>query len=156
MQKQTKRQRTAPLLLTDEQEEDLTYWLKLNDILYMKGKWECKDIALKKSLWEKKVAEFGVHVKSLNTYDSVRTRVGELMSQPSGSSSRGLMDRDDFLLRNFGFLTTQIARRPSRLAIRVSFCLNLIFFSFILHRLQKKPPKNYQLILITRFCYPDT
>ena len=86
-QKQTKRQRTATLLLTGEQEEDLADWLKSNDFLYMKGRQEYKDVALKKSLLEKKAADLGNDVKSLNTwYASLRTRVGKLTSQPSGSS----------------------------------------------------------------------
>ena len=75
-QKQTKRQRTATLLLTDEQEEDLADRLKSNDFLYMKGRREYKDVALKKSLWENKAAELGDDVKCLNTwYASLRTKL---------------------------------------------------------------------------------
>ena len=60
----------------------------------------------------------------------MRTRVDNLTLQPSGLSSRGLTDRDEFLLRNFGFLKTLIARRPLKHAVRVSFCLNLVFCCF--------------------------
>ena len=40
-----KRQKIAPLMLTDEQEEEIADWLKSNEWLYMKGKREYKDIA---------------------------------------------------------------------------------------------------------------
>lgn len=87
----------------------------------MKVKREYKDIALKKSVWERKAEELSINVKSLNTwYYSVTTRVGKLTNQSSASSSRVLTDRDEFILKNFGFLKSQIARMPSRHAVSVS------------------------------------
>ena len=62
-----KKQRTAPLILTDEPEKDLAVWLKLNNFLYMKSKREYKDVALKKCLWDKKVAEFFISYLRQNT-----------------------------------------------------------------------------------------
>ena len=118
----------APLFLTEEQEEDLADWVKSHECLYMKGKREYKDTALKKNLWEKKAEELGVSTKSLTTwYDSIRTKVGKLTNQPSGSSAKSLTDRDRFILRNFDFLKSHIARMTSRLAVSVSHFTCLMF-----------------------------
>ena len=123
--KRKKRQRVTPLLLTEDQEEGLSDWLKSNDFIYMKGKREYKDSARKKTLWEGKALELGIEYKALMTwYESIRTRIGKLTSQPSGSSRTVMTDRDLFILRNFDFLKTQIARQPSRLAVSVSFTMS--------------------------------
>ena len=82
-------------------------------------------------MWEKKAVDIGVAVKSLMTwYDSVRTRVGKLTAQTSGSCARVNTDRDEFILRNFGFLKAHIVRLPSRLAVSVSvdFCIFMIIY----------------------------
>ena len=127
--KQKKRQRVAPLLLTEDQEEGLSDWLKSNDFIYMKGKREYKDSARKKTLWEGKASELGIELKALMTwYESIRTRVGKLTTQPSGSSRPVVTDRDEFILKNFDFLKTHIARMPSRLAVSVSIVKLYIYF----------------------------
>ena len=47
---QKKGQKIAPLILTNEQEEEIAEWLKSYEYLYIKGKMEYKDTAKMKSL----------------------------------------------------------------------------------------------------------
>ena len=70
-----------------------------------------------------------IEYKALMTwYESIRTRIGKLTSQPSGSFRTVMTDRDLFILRNFDFLKTQIARQPSRLAVSVSIVKFFLYF----------------------------
>ncbi|XP_041352071.1 uncharacterized protein LOC121370720 [Gigantopelta aegis] len=47
-------------------------------------------------------------------YESVRTKVGKMSDKKSDSATKDMSDRDTFLMQNFGFLASHIARVKGR------------------------------------------
>ena len=114
------------LVLSDEQEMELADWLKENPMLYTKSMKEYKDTAKKIDLWNSKAAELDLESGPLlkTWYESVRTKVGKLSDKKSGSATKDMTDRDTFLMQNFGFLASHIARVKGRPACSVSINLH--------------------------------
>ena len=114
------------LVLSDEQEMELADWLKENPMLYTKSMKEYKDTARKIDLWNSKAAELDLESGPLlkTWYESVRTKVGKLSDKKSGSATKDMTDRDTFLMQNFGFLASHIARVKGRPACSVSINLH--------------------------------
>ena len=125
-----KQKRSNPVMLTDEQQVDMGEWLRLNPYLYTKSMKDYKNSQKKLRLWEEKTAEMGLDsVASLKTwYESIRTKVGKVSTKKSGSASKDRTDRDEFIMSNFGFLSTHISRVRGRTACSISstFCFSFI------------------------------
>ncbi|XP_063970789.1 uncharacterized protein LOC135157796 [Lytechinus pictus] len=105
-----KKRKAARLFLSDEQEEELVEWLKSNPELFNKSHQRYKDIDLKNSIWEDKASELGMqsgdHLQVW--YKSMRTRFGKLRKIMSVNKSRQLTWRDQWILRNFDFISPHI------------------------------------------------
>lgn len=114
------------LVLSDEQEVELADWLKENPMLYTKSMKEYKNTAKKIDLWNSKAAELDLESGPMlkTWYESVRTKVGKLSDKKSGSATKDMTDRDTFLMQNFGFLASHIARVKGRPACSVSINLH--------------------------------
>jgi len=125
-----KRQKVPAVDLTDEQEIDMSDWLKTNNYLYTKGTKKYKNTQMKNHEWEKKGTELGVDHNGLFTwYESIRTKVGKLTDDKSGSAARQLTDRDQFILDHFRFLADHIVRQPTRSGISVSILQLIMIMS---------------------------
>jgi hypothetical protein len=73
--KTAKKQKSPPLLLSEEQEEALADWLKNHDFLFVKGRKEFKNTSMKNGLWQTKADELNIDKKALYTwYESIRTK----------------------------------------------------------------------------------
>ena len=110
------------LVLSDEQEMELGDWLKENPMLYTKTMKEYKDMAKKIHLWNSKAAGLDVESGSVlkTWYESVRTKGGKLSDKKSSLATKDMTDRDTFLMQNFGFLASHIARVKGKPACSVS------------------------------------
>ena len=113
-----KRVKVASLKLTELQEGEVAEWLKQHDFIYVKGRSQYKDTGSKKKLWDELALKMGVNLKALTTwYESTRTKIGKLLTDKSGSATKELSERDQFLKVTFSFLGNHIVRQPSRLAV---------------------------------------
>ncbi|XP_041361857.1 uncharacterized protein LOC121377825 [Gigantopelta aegis] len=109
----------AAVILTDEQEVEFGEWLRSNPFLYTKQLKEYKNTQRKTRVWAEKAAELGQKSGTLlrTYYESVRSKVGKITDTKSGSSTKDLTERDNFIITNFGFLQTHISRMRGRTAI---------------------------------------
>ena len=82
-------------------------------------------------MWNMKAAELDVESGKLLTtwYESVRTRVGKLSDQKSGSAVVAMTDRDKFIMQHFGFLSTHISRVKGTAACSVSTIFKVFLVS---------------------------
>ena len=113
-----KRAKVASLKLTEVQEGEVAEWLKQHDFIYVKGRSQYKDTGSKKKLWDELARKMGVNLKALTTwYESTRTKIGKLLTDKSGSATKELSERDQFLKVTFSFLGNHIVRQPSRVAV---------------------------------------
>ncbi len=118
-----RKKRVQAVVLTEEQEEGLSEWLKVNTFIYNKRLKQFRDSKRKQRFWDEKASELAVDVAGLKTwYDSIRTKVGKITGVKSGSAAKEYTDRDNFLMENFSFLKDHISRVPSRQAVSVSIC----------------------------------
>jgi len=116
-----RKKRIQALVLTEDQEQGLSEWLKVNTFIYNKKVKQFRDSKRKLIFWDEKAAELGVDAPGLKTwYDSIRTKVGKITVMKSGSAVRELTERDQFLMDNFSFLKDHISRVPSRQGVSVS------------------------------------
>ncbi|XP_041377838.1 uncharacterized protein LOC121390155 [Gigantopelta aegis] len=90
-----------------------------NPFLYTKQLKEYKDTQRKTRVWAEKAAELGLESGTLlrTYYESVRTKVGKITDTKSGSSTKDLTERDNFIMTNSSFLQTHISRMRGRTAI---------------------------------------
>ena len=118
----TRRKKSKSVSLTEEQEVALAEWMRSHPELYSKGLKAYKDTAKKNRLWDEKAQELDLESGVLlrTWYDSVRTKVGKMTKEKSGSASKELTERDQFIMSNFGFLRDHIARVRGRTACSVS------------------------------------
>lgn len=97
--------------LTEEQEEDLAYWLRDNPCIYDKSQAAYKDTAAKNSLFEEKARSMeppmtGSDLKTW--YTSTRTTVGRSKKKLSGAGVKSMTYRDMFIRSTFSFLQDYI------------------------------------------------
>ena len=110
-----KRAKFRGTTLTPENEDDMAEWLKSFDFIYVKGRERYKDSNMKKRIWAEQAKKLGLEVRTLMTwYDSVRSKVGKLTEEKSGSATKELTDRENHIMARFGFLKDHIVRQPSR------------------------------------------
>ena len=110
-----KRAKFRGTTLTPENEDDMAEWLKSFDFIYVKGRERYKDSNMKKRIWAEQAKKLGLEVRTLMTwYDSVRSNVGKLTEEKSGSATKELTDREKHIMARFGFLKDHIVRQPSR------------------------------------------
>ena len=109
---------------SEEEEIELADWLKTHPHIYTKGLRDYKDTDKKTRLWEEKAKDMNVNVDMLQTwYKSIRTRIGKLTVEKSGTARKEISVRDRFLLDTFSFLKDQIARKPTRQGVTVSMSM---------------------------------
>ena len=131
---------TVCRILSDEEEVALADWLKENPCLYNKGLKEYRDVGVRNRLWAEKAEELhalhpeieGPQMRK-TWYDTIRTRVGKLTREASGTAVRKITDRDKFLKNTFSFLATHIARIPSRQGCNVSNHISLPYYDIMIN-----------------------
>lgn len=132
-----KRDKKKSVILTNDQEAMLADWLRDNAMLYSKGLTEYKNRAKKVVMWREKAQEVNLESGEMLKvwYNSVRTKVGKLLKvQKSGDAARTLTDRDNYLLRDFGFLIDHVTRVKGKPACSVSRTIqNYLHFHFIIY-----------------------
>lgn len=117
-----KKRRNLGTIMSEEDEAKIAEWLRENPCIYQKTLKSFKDAGHKSLLWQEKAKELGVESGALlkTWYDSIRTRVGKLHKEPSGSAAKDRSDRDKFIWANFGFLADHITKMKGRTAFTVS------------------------------------
>ena len=86
--------------------------------IYIKGRSRYKEAVHKISLWEAKAKSMGLECAALKTwYKSMRTKIGKITNNKSGSATKTLTDREKYLKEKFRFLGDHIVRQPSRVAL---------------------------------------
>lgn len=117
-----KRKKSKALLLTEEQEVDIGEWLRNHPQLYSKALKAYKDVGKKTKLWDDKARDIGLESGVLlkTWYESIRTKVGKMTKEKSGSATKEMTDRDVFIQNNFSFLGDHISRMRGRTACSVS------------------------------------
>ena len=109
-----KKQNVAALHLSDEQHDIMAEWLKDHDYIYINGRARHKEVAHKKTLWEK-AKSMGVDYQVLKTwYESIQTKIGKITDTKSGLGTKTLTDRDK---DKFSFLGNHIVHQPSNVAL---------------------------------------
>jgi hypothetical protein len=118
----SKRKKSKALLLTEEQEVDIGEWLRNHPELYSKALKSYKDVGKKTKLWDDKARDIGLESGVLlkTWYESIRTKVGKMTKEKSGSATKDVTDREVFIRTNFGFLGDHISRIRGRSACSVS------------------------------------
>ena len=113
-----KRKRQAPTSMSEEDEATMAEWLRSHECIYRKAMKQYKDSGHKASLWADKAKEMKLESGALlqTWYNSIRTRVGKLYKEKSGSAAKEMSDRDKFIWANFSFIADHITRTKGRTA----------------------------------------
>ena len=107
-----KRHEEACHTLSPQEEEDMVNWLQAHPVLFNKKLTSYKDTARKELLWKEIAEQLEKPVMMLKTwYKSLRTRLGRLLKKPksgAGVEDGELMEREEWIVRNFEFMRAHI------------------------------------------------
>ena len=110
----SKRVKKVPLVLTEDQEQDVADWYRSQEMLYNRRMADYKRVDIKSRIIDEKATELGCTTQQLKTWiDSMRTAVGKITDpakKPSGGAAKVLTDRDSWIMENFGYLEKHIKR----------------------------------------------
>ena len=110
----SKRVKKVPLVLSEDQEQDVADWYRSQEMLYNRRMADYKRVDIKSRIIDEKATELGCTTQQLKTWiDSMRTAVGKITDpakKPSGGAAKVLTDRDSWIMENFGYLEKHIKR----------------------------------------------
>jgi hypothetical protein len=109
------------MIMSEDDEAKIAEWLRDTPCLFQKTLKAFKDASHKSLLWQEKAKELGLESGPIlkTWHDFIRTRVGKLHKEKSGSATKDRCDRDKFIF-NFSFLADHITKMMGRTAFTVS------------------------------------
>ena len=103
------------LVLNTAEEDELVEWIRDNEEIYDKSSKGYKDTEKRKKLWRIKAASMEYDLAALMAwYENMRTRYSKLVKSKSGDGKKDPTPREDWILKNFSFLSSHILRRAGK------------------------------------------